>query len=155
MMSDLNNDVLNTYNEDPFNAIDYLEENSLKIKKSLMMKEKYQQQEEDLELDETMKSNFENLDNLVYEQELKINLWNSVKEFQDKTREWENEKVMKINLTEMKDLIKKWLHLCEVAIVDIDIPHVPLELKKRVQVYEQLLPVIEAIQNQNILLVPH
>ena len=155
MMSDLNNDILNTYNEDPFNAIDYLEENSLKIKKSLMMKEKYQQQEEDLEIDETLKSNFENLDNLVYEQELKTNLWNSVKEFQDKAREWENEKVMKINLPEMKDLIKKWLNLCEVAIVDIDIPHVPLELKKRVQVYEQLLPVIEAIQNQNILLVPH
>ena len=155
MMSELNNDVLNTYNEDPFNAIDYLEENSLKIKKSLMMKEKYQQQEEDLELDETMKSNFENLDNLVYEQELKTNLWNSVKEFQDKTREWENERVLKINLPEMKDLIQRWLKLCEVAIVDIDIPHVPLELKKRIQVYENLLPVIEAIQNQNILLVPH
>ena len=155
MMSELNNDILNTYNEDPFNAIDYLEENSLKIKKSLMMKEKYQQQEEDLELDETMKSNFENLDNLVYEQDLKMNLWNSVKEFQDKSREWENDKVMKINLPEMKELIKKWLHLCEVAIVDIDIPHVPLELKKRVQIYEQLLPVIEAIQNQNIILVPH
>ena len=25
MMVELNNDVLNTYNEDPFNAIDYLE----------------------------------------------------------------------------------------------------------------------------------
>ena len=155
MMSELNNDVLNTYNEDSFNAIDYLEENSLKIKKCLMMKEKYQQEEEDLELDNTMKSNFENLDNLVYEQQLKMNLWNSVKEFQDKTREWENEKVSKINLNEMKDLIKKWLDLCEVALVDIDLPNVPETLKKKVQVYEQLVPVIEAIQNQNILLVPH
>ena len=155
MMSELNNDVLNTYNEDSFNAIDYLEENSLKIKKCLMMKEKYQQEEEDLELDNTMKSNFENLDNLVYEQQLKMNLWNSVKEFQDKTREWENEKVSKINLTEMKDLIKKWLDLCEIALVDIDIPNVPDTLKKKVQIYEQLVPVIEAIQNLNILLVPH
>ena len=102
-----------------------------------------------------MKSNFEILDNLVYEQELKMNLWNSVKEFQDKTREWENEKVSKINLVEMKNLIKKWLDLCEVALVDIDILNVPNELKKKVQVYEQLVPVIEAIQNQNILLVPH
>jgi 3-oxoacyl-[acyl-carrier-protein] synthase III len=71
------------------------------------MKEKYQQEEEDLELDITMKSDFENLDNLVYEQQLKMNLWNSVKEFQDKTREWENEKVFKININEMKSLIKK------------------------------------------------
>ena len=155
MMSELNNDVLNTYNEDSFNAIDYLEENSLKIKKCLMMKGKYQQEEEDLELDNTMRSNFENLDNLEYEQQLKMNLWNSVKEFQDKAREWENEKVLKINLTEMKDLIKKWLDLCEVALVDIDIPNVPDTLKKKVKVYEQLVPVLEAIQNQNILLVPH
>ena len=29
------------------------------------MKEKYQQEEKDLELDETLKSDFENLDNLV------------------------------------------------------------------------------------------
>ena len=155
MMSELNNDVLNTYNEDSFNAIDYLEENSLKIKKCLMMKEKYQQEEEDLELDSTMRSNFENLDNLEYEQQLKMNLWNSVKEFQDMTREWENEKVSKINLTEMKDLIKKWLDLCEVALVDIDIPNVPETLKSKVQIYEQLVPILEAIQNQNILLVPH
>ena len=155
MMSELNNDVLNTYNEDSFNAIDYLEENSLKIKKCLMMKEKYQQQEEDLEIDPTMKSDFENLDNLVYEQQLKLNLWNSVKEFQDKKNEWENEKVAKINLAEMKELIKKWLDLCQVAMVDIDIPHVPVELKKKVEVFEQLVPVLEAIQNQNIILVPH
>ena len=155
MMSELNNDVLNTYNEDSFNAIDYLEENSLKIKKCLMMKDKYQQQELDLEIDETMKSNFENLDNLVYEQQLKLNLWNSVKEFQDKKNEWESEKVAKINLAEMKELIKKWLDLIQVAMVDIDIPQVPIELKKKVQVYEQLVPVFEAIQNQNILLVPN
>ena len=155
MMSDLNNDILNTYNEDSFNALDYLEENSLKIKKCLMMKEKYQQEEDDLEFDITLKSNFENLDNLVYEQDLKMKLWNSVKKFQDISREWENEKVLKINLPEMKNLIKEWLHLCEVAIIDIDLPNVPETLKKKVQIYEKLIPVIEAIQNQNILLVPH
>ena len=83
-----------------------------------------------------------------------MNLWNSVKEFQDKTREWENEKVLKINLTEMKDLIKKWQDLCEVALVEIDIPNVPDTLKKKIHVYQQLIPVI-AIQNKNILLVPH
>ena len=33
MMNELNNDILNAYNEDPFNTIDFLEENSLKIKK--------------------------------------------------------------------------------------------------------------------------
>ena len=38
MMSELNNETLNTYNEDTFSAIDFLEENSLKIKKCLAMK---------------------------------------------------------------------------------------------------------------------
>ena len=91
MMSELNNETLNTYNEDTFAAIDFLEENSLKIKKCLAMKDKYQQQEIDLELDDTLKSDFENLDNLVYEQELKVNLWNSVKEFKEQSDSWDNE----------------------------------------------------------------
>ncbi len=111
------------------------------------MKEKYQQQEIDLELDETLKSDFENLDNLVYEQELKVNLWNSVKEFKEQSDAWDNEQVLQIKLDNMKNLIKKWLDLCEVSLVDLDIPEVPMELKKRVQVYEQLLPILEAIQN--------
>ena len=55
----------------------------------------------------------------------------------------------------MKNLIKEWLLLCEVAMVDIDLPNVPETLKKKVQIYEKLIPVIEAIQNKNILLVPH
>ena len=54
------------------------------------MKDKYQQEEEDLELDETLKSDFEKLDNLVYEQELKVNLWNSVKEFKEQTDHWDS-----------------------------------------------------------------
>ena len=155
MMSELNNDTLNTYNEDTFSAIDFLEENSLKIKKCLAMKDKYQQEEEDLELDETLKSDFENLDNLVYEQELKVNLWNSVKEFKDQTDHWDSEQVLQINLNQMKELIKHWLDLCQVALVDLDIPQVPMELKKRVETYEQLVPILEAIQNVNIREVPH
>ena len=154
MMSELNNETLNTYNEDSFAAIDFLEENSLQIKKRIGMKEKYQQQEDDLELDENLKSNFENLDNLIYEQELKVNLWNSVKEFQDQSNDWEKDKVIDINLDEMKKLIKKWLDLCKVALVDLDSPEVPTQLQKKVEVYNQLVPVLEAIKNPNINSVP-
>ena len=155
MITELNNETLNTYNEDTFAAIDFLEENSLKIKKCLAMKEKYQQEEEDLELDETLKSDFENLDNLVYEQELKVNLWNSVKEFKDQSYYWDTEQVLQVNLQKMKESIKRWLDLCQVALVDLDIPQVPMELQKRVQTYEQLVPILEAIQNVNIREVPH
>ena len=41
----------------------------------------------------------------------------------------------------MKDLIKKWLDLCQVSLVDLDIPEVPMELKKRVEIYEKLVDV--------------
>ena len=148
--TELNNDILNTYTEDTYNALDYLEENSLKIKKCLNMKEKYQQQENDLELDVTMKSNFENLENLVYHQELKINLWKSIKTFHEKSKEWEDKKVLNINLKEMDELVKKWLDLCRVAMVDIDLPQVPMEFKKRVENYEKIIPIIETIQNENV-----
>ena len=91
MISELNNETLNKYNEDTFNAIDFLEENSLKIQKCVASKEKYQQEEDDLEIDETQKSNFQNLDNLVYDQQLKVDIWKSVREFQFKKSEWEKE----------------------------------------------------------------
>ena len=148
--TELNNDILNTYNEDTYNALDYLEENSLKINKCLSMKEKYQQQENDLELDITMKSNFENFENLVYHQELKSNLWKSIKKFQEKSKEWEDKKVLNVNLSEMNELVKKWLDLCKVAMVDIDLPHVPMEFKKRVENYEKIIPILETIQNENV-----
>ena len=146
----LNNDELNTYNEDTYSAIDFLEENSIQIKKCLESKKKFQQQEDDLEIDSNSKSNFENLELLVYEQELKENLWNSVKEFQEKSREWEKEQVFQINLESFNKSIKSWLDLCKVAIVDIDIPHVPMELQKKVEKYEQISPVVETIQNPNV-----
>ena len=148
--TDLNNEILNTYSEDTYNALDYLEENSLKIKKCLDMKEKYQQQEKDLELDDTMKSNFENLENLVYNQDLKVNLWQSIKDYHEKSRQWESKKVINVNLSEMTELINKWLDLCKVAMVDLDLPQVPMEFKKRVERFEQILPVIETYQNENV-----
>ena len=87
--------------------------------------------------------------------ELKVNLWNSVKEFKDQSYYWDSEQVLQVKLSKMKELIKHWLDLCQVALVDLDIPQVPMELQKRVQTYEQLVPILEAIQNVNIREVPH
>ena len=74
MISELNNETLNKYNEDTFNAIDFLEENSLKIQKCVREEEKYKQEEEDLEVDPLSRSNFTNLRDLVYDQELKVKI---------------------------------------------------------------------------------
>ena len=50
----------------------------------------------------------------------------------------------------MKELLDKWDNLCEVAIVDLDIPAVPIEFKKRIEIFKILVPILTACQNQNI-----
>ena len=50
----------------------------------------------------------------------------------------------------MKELLDKWENLCEVAIVDLDIPAVPIEFKKRIEIFKILVPILTACQNHNI-----
>ena len=150
MISELNNETLNKYNEDTFNAIDFLEENSLKIQKCVREEEKYKQEEEDLEVDPLSRSNFTNLRDLVYDQELKVKIWGSVREFQFKKSEWEKEQLLRLNIPKMEDLINSWIELCDICINDLDNPGVPTELKKRLQAFQVLIPVFRACQNPNI-----
>ena len=150
MIIELNTDLLNQYADNTYAALSFLEENNVKISQAIKMKEKYRTLEDDLEIDETQRSNFENLDNLEYDYNLKVDIWNSVKEFQDTIRKWNEEQVRAIDIELMKASIQKWNDLCKVAIVDLDIPNVPKELAKRVKVYDELVPVLVAIQNENI-----
>ena len=50
----------------------------------------------------------------------------------------------------MTKLVQKWMDICKVAMVDIDLPQVPLEFRKRVERYEKIIPVLETIQNENV-----
>ena len=151
MITELNNETLNKYSEDTFNAIDFLEENSLKIQKCVRQEEIYKQEEEDLEVDPLSRSNFTNLRDLVYDQELKVKIWGAVREFQFKKSEWEKEQILRLNIPKMEELINSWIELCDVCINDLDIPVVPTELKKRLQAFQILIPVFTACQNPNIL----
>ena len=150
MITELNNETLNKYNEDTFEAIDFLEENSLKIQKCVREEEKYKQEEEDLEVDPLARSNFTNLRDLVYDQELKVKIWNSVREFQFKKSEWEKDQILRLNIPKMEELIKSWIELCDICINDLDVPGVPTELKTRLQAFQVLIPVFRACQNPNI-----
>jgi hypothetical protein len=53
----------------------FLEDKSLLISRAIENKKIFQQQEIDIEMDENEKSNFENLDLVSYEYELKKNIW--------------------------------------------------------------------------------
>ena len=150
MISELNNETLNRYNEDTFNAIDFLEENSRKIQACVREEEKYKQEEIDLEVDELSRSNFTNLRDLVYDQELKVKIWSSVREFQFKKSEWEKDQILRLNIPKMEELMNSWIELCDICINDLDIPVVPTELKKRIEAFQILIPVFTACQNPNI-----
>ena len=79
---ELNEELINEYNDDTLGPILFLEDKSRRIKKAKENKKVFQQQEIDIEMEEENKSNFENLDLVTYEYELKMNLWNNLKDYQ-------------------------------------------------------------------------
>ena len=150
LIDEINDEEINNFHDDTTGPLLLLEDKSRQIEKAVENKKIYQQEEIDIEMDERELSNFENLDTLTYEYDLKIKLWNNVKEFQEKTKYWDNKQVMMLDIPEMETYVKKWNELCTVAIIDLELSNVPQELKNRVEVYEKIIPVVITIQNDNI-----
>ncbi len=69
MMSDLDVDILNNYSEESYNALFFIEDKSVPIRKLVDKSKYFQKQELDIEMDD--KSKFYNLSDLNYEYELK------------------------------------------------------------------------------------
>ncbi len=65
----INTDIINQYSKEQFSAIIELENQSVKIKKKKERQKKFQSLERDIKME--VFSTFENLDNLVYEFEVK------------------------------------------------------------------------------------
>jgi energy-coupling factor transporter ATP-binding protein EcfA2 len=148
MMEELNVDTLNVYNEDNYSAIFYIENKSVAIKKLIDKKEFFRKQEESIEVED--KSDFENLNNLVYEYELKSKLWESVREFQDMTKIWETHQVMELDIFNMESHVEKWIEIGKVTEVDLENPNVPRVLLQKTKIYDLILPVLKTFQNTNI-----
>jgi hypothetical protein len=148
MMDELNVDILNNYNEDNYSAIFYIEDRSGRIRKLIDKKEFFIDQENKIEIEDN--SDFENLENLVYDYELKSKLWYSVREFQDMSKKWEASQVQKIDLTEMKKCINNWAEVGETAKIDLESQNVPVALLDNLKIFKQILPVLKTFQNPNI-----
>ena len=147
---ELNEEQINTYNEDTIGPLLFLEDKSLLISKASENKKIFQQQEIDIEMDEIDRSNFENLDLVTYEYELKKNIWKNLDEYQKSTLEWEKMQVMEIKIDIMEEKIKRWKHLCIVSIKDLDNSHVAKEFLEKVVIYEKISHILSIIQNNNI-----
>ena len=147
---ELNEEQINNYSEDTLGPLLFLEDKSLLISKAIDNKKIFQQQEIDIEMDEHDRSNFENLDLVTYEYELKKNIWKNLQEYQEMTSRWEKTQIMEIKLEEMETKIKKWKELCIVATKDLDNSQVTTEFLEKVNMYEKYSHILSIIQNNNI-----
>ena len=152
---ELNEEQINTYNEDTLGPLLFLEDKSLLISKAAENKKIFQQQEIDIEMEEGDKSNFENLDLVTYEYELKKNIWKNLDEYQKSTVEWEKMQVMEIKIDIMEEKIKRWKNLCIVSTKDLDNSQVANEFLEKVIIYEKISHILSIIQNNNILKVDY
>ena len=147
---ELNEEQINTFNEDTLGPLLFLEDKSLLISKAVDNKKIFQQQEIDIEMDEIDRSNFENLDLVTYEYELKKNIWKNLDEYQKSTIQWEKMQVMEIKIDTMEEKIKRWKNLCIVSTKDLDNSQVAKEFLEKVIIYEKVSHILSIIQNNNI-----
>lgn len=135
MLSSLNDDIVNKYNFDATVPLLHLDNQESSIKQVNKQKEIYQQLEIDLEMDDFEKCSFDNVDMLTYQYNLKRDLWISISDIQQLQRGWNSYQIQNLNLPEMKDKIKKWMHLCKVALVDLDYTEVPKGIMNSIDKY--------------------
>ena len=148
--NELNEELVNKYNENTLGPILFLEEKSFRISKAIENKKIFQQQEIDIEMEEHNKSYFQHLDLVTYEYDLKVNIWKYLHEYQECKLNWEKSQLMEIDLKLMEDNLKKWKKECIIALkdlVDADVAKVFLEKIKK---YEKIMNILKIIYNKNI-----
>ena len=148
--NELNEDQVNKYNEDTLGPILFLEEKSFRISKAIENKKIFQQQEIDIEMEEHNKSNFEHLDLVTYEYDLKMNVWKNLHDYQECILNWEKTQLMELKLSVIDYNLRKWKKECIIAIKDLDDADVAKEFLKKIEIYEKILHILKIIYNDNI-----
>ena len=112
---ELNEDQINKYSDETDGPIMLLEEKSLRIKKAMGDKKLFQQQEIDIEMDEQDRSNFENLDLVKYDYDLKVSIWKNLSEFQNLIKTHKKQQIMEIELNTFEQNLSSWKNTCIIA----------------------------------------
>ena len=147
---ELNDDLINKYNEDTVGPIMLLEEKSFQIKKAMSDKQLFQQQEIDIDMEENNKSNFENLDLVKYDYDLKMTLWKNLSEYKTFIGSLEKQQIMDIDLKTFDENLKLWKQNCIVAKKDLDGAEVASQFLSKVEFHIKVLHVLTIIHNDNI-----
>ena len=150
LYEELNDDIVNKYNEDTSIALLFLQEKHYAISKATDNKKIFQKQEEDIEMNQADRSNFENLDLVTYEHDLKKTIWENIHEYQGIIIKWEKIQIMDIKTEIMEDKIYNWKNSCLIGIKDLTGCHVAEDFLFRIKIYEQVLHILKIVQNENI-----
>ena len=147
---ELNDDIINKYNEDTVGPIMLLEEKSFRIKKATGDKELFQQQETDIDMEENNKSNFENLDLVIYDYDLKMSMWKNLNEFKIFTTNLNKQQIMEVDLNTFDKYLSTWKNICIIAIKDLDGAEISKVFLSKINFYEKILHILKIIHNDNI-----
>ena len=147
---DLNNDIVNKFSDDTSVPLMYLDEKYYQISKAIENKKVFQQQEKDIEMADMDRSNFENLDLVTYEYELKKEIWTNIQEYQKITMKWEKIQIMDIKTEIMDDKIYSWKNSCLIGIKDLMDCQVAKDFLFKIKIYEKVLHILKIVQNENI-----
>ena len=150
MQEELNEEQINKYSEDTIGPMMLLEEKSFQILKAVENKKLFQQQEIDLDIEENNKSNFENLDNIKYDYDLKMSIWKNLNEFKNYISETEKKQIMEIELPIMEENLKKWRNICIIANKDLDGAEMAAVFLSKIEFYQKVEHILKIIHNENI-----
>ena len=147
---ELNEELINKYNEDTVGPILLLEEKSLRIEKAMGDKKLFQQQEIDIDMEENNRSDFENLDLVKYDYDLKLSIWKNLNELKTFIISLEKQQIMEIDLNTFEVNLKNWKNVCVVAVKDLDGAEVASEFLSKIKYYEKILHILKIIHNDKI-----
>ena len=66
-------------------------------------------------MEDNNKSNFENLDLVEYDYDLKISIWKNLYEFKNMITNLEKQQIMEIELTTFEQNLSSWKNTCIIA----------------------------------------
>ena len=147
---ELNEDLINKYNEDTVGPILLLEEKSFRIQKAMSDKKLFQQQEIDIDMEENNKSNFENLDLVKYDYDLKLTIWKNLNELKAFLTSIEKQQIMEIDLNIFEKNLNNWKNTCIIAVKDLDGAEVASQFLSKIKYYEKILHILKIIHNDKI-----
>ena len=147
---ELDEEQINKYSEDTDGPIMLLEEKSFRIIKAMNDKKLFQQQEIDIDMEENNRSNFENLDFVKYDYDLKMSIWKNLNEYKIFISSVEKQQIMEIELQTFEQNIANWKKICIVAKKDLVGSEVANEFLSKVIFYEKICHILKIIHNDNI-----